>query len=110
MVFNDLPRELVQALRPADIARYVESRGWRPVQGTHRLALVFQHPSSELDQVIVPTEEVEADSFALLMREVVRNLSLLEQRPARDVLTDLLVPDADVLHVRLSDDNHRRGM
>ncbi|MGL4555765.1 MAG: hypothetical protein ACRC33_31745 [Gemmataceae bacterium] len=61
---------------------------------------VFQHPSSELDQLVVPMDGQDADAFAVLAGEVVRKLAGWEHRPAAEVLNDLLLPPADVLRFR----------
>jgi hypothetical protein len=70
---------------------------------------VFQHPSSELDQLVVPVETKDTDAYAVLAGEAVRKLASWEKRPATAVLNDLLLPPSDVIRFRTSSPEAETG-
>ena len=100
MVPNELPQNLIQQLRSTELRRYALATGWKRNEAVNGRVAVFQHPSSELDQLVVPLEGSDTAAYATLAGEVVRKLAAWEGRPAVEVLNDLLLPPADVLRFR----------
>lgn len=97
---NDLPAGLLRRLRPAEVRRYALAAGWRRNEAVNGRVAVFQHPESDLDQLIVPADGSDPDGYAVLMDEAVRKIGEWEHRPPVEVLNDLLLPPADVLRFR----------
>ena len=95
----DLSDALLRQLSPSQVRRYAVELGWKPVAGVKRPLIVLNHPTDDLTQIQVPTAGGGRDS-AFLMGEAVRALAEFEQRPAREVLGDLLMPPSDVLRFR----------
>lgn len=100
MAPNDLPADLLGQVRSTELRRYALATGWKRNEAVNGRVAVFQNPSSELDQLVVPVEGSDADAYAVLAGEVVRKLAEWEKRPAGEVLNDLLLPPADVLRFR----------
>jgi hypothetical protein len=100
MAPNDLSADLLRQLRSTELRRYALANGWVRNESVNGRVAVFQHPSSELDQLVVPVEGPDTDAYAVLAGEVVRKLAGWEKRSAAEVLNDLLLPPADVLRFR----------
>src|SRR5271168_493934 len=96
----DLSETLLQHLNPAQVRWYAVQAGWRPVDGVKRPIFVLNHPTDDLTQIQVPTAGSEKE-VVFLMGEAVRRLAEFEKRPAGEVLTDLSLPPADVLRLRI---------
>src|SRR5262245_10828596 len=79
-------------VRVAGVRSYLLSRGWRlqPYPGPE--LLVFEGPADDDGQPIVqvlPSSEQMRD-FPLRVEELIAALSILEDRPAPDILSDIL--------------------
>jgi hypothetical protein len=79
-------------VRVSGIRSYLLGRGWRlqPYPGPN--LLVFEGPTDDNGQAIVqvlPSSEQMRD-FPLRVEELIAALSILEDRPAPDVLSDIL--------------------
>jgi len=109
MAPNDLPPELLVQLRSAELRRYALCTGWERNEAVNGRVAVFQHPSSELDQLVVPVETKDTDAYAVLAGEAVRKLASWEKRPATAVLNDLLLPPSDVIRFRTSSPEAETG-
>jgi hypothetical protein len=97
MLANGLPLDLLAHLDPVQVKQYAKATGWvREARLSDSRMAVYASPTSDLDQIIVPLNR-EARDFARAMGDVVSILAEREQRPAREVLNDLLLPPADVL-------------
>jgi hypothetical protein len=94
---NNLPEALVNHLDPMRVQEYVRAAGWahEPRLGKGRLG-VYQRPESRLRQLRIPLTHDLSD-FPVLMADAVAGIAAWEQRPAPEVLGDLLLPPADVL-------------
>ncbi|MCI0456454.1 MAG: hypothetical protein L0Z62_05680 [Gemmataceae bacterium] len=94
---NGLPQDLVSHLDPVRVQEYVRAAGWahEPRLGKGRLG-VYQRPESRLKQLRIPLTRDLSD-FPVLMADAVAGIAAWEQRPAPEVLHDLLLPPADVL-------------
>jgi len=101
---ENLPPELLARLDPVEVKGYAKATGWvREARlGAGRVA-VFAHPVSDLDQILVPLHR-DARGFGPAMGDVVNILAEKENRPAAQVLGDLLMPPADAL--RFSESGH----
>jgi hypothetical protein len=94
---NNLPLELLARLDPVQVKDYAKATGWvREARLGNGLTAVYAHPSSDLDQIIVPLNR-GGHGFAPAMGDVVNILAEKENRPALEILNDLLLPPSDVL-------------
>lgn len=79
-------------VRVAGVRSYLLSRGWRLQPYPRPELLVFEGPADDDGQPIVqvlPSSEQMRD-FPLRVEELIAALSILEDRPAPDVLSDIL--------------------
>ena len=94
---NRLSEKLVAGLDPVRLQRYVRDTGWKLEPRLGRgLTAVFERPESRLMQISIPLTRDLSD-FAVLMSDVVAVLATREQRPALDVLRELLLPPGDII-------------
>ncbi len=91
-----------------DARGYAIASGWRRLPGINGKVAVYNHPSSDLDQLIVPLDAGLSD-YGQRMAEVVANLAEKEGRPATEILDDLLLPPSDVLRFRIDEPGSRAG-
>ena len=79
-------------VRAAGVRSYLLGRGWRPQPYPRPELLVFEGPADDDGQPIVqvlPSSEQMRD-FPLRVEELIAALSILEDRPPRDILSDIL--------------------
>jgi hypothetical protein len=94
---DNLPLDLLARLDPVQVKEYAKATGWvREPRISDGVIAVYAHPTSDLDQIIVPLAR-GSSAFARAMGDVVNILAEREKRPAGEVLNDLLLPPADVL-------------
>lgn len=105
---DPLPEYLVARINPLDARAYAAASGWERVPHVNGKLALFRYPTSDLDQLLVPTDPTLAD-YARRMAEVVVCLAERQQRPAFEVLNDLLLPPADILRFRLEGPDTRSG-
>jgi hypothetical protein len=92
---NDLSRWVgprICSVRVADVRSYLSGRGWKPKPYPRPELLVFEGPLADNGAPIVqvlPAEERFADYQQRLV-ELVTALAVIEDRPAADVLDDIL--------------------
>lgn len=100
----------LSALRPLEVVSYLRSTGWSK---KHELARqwtewVLDAPDGDSYEVVVPLSPTYRD-FAVRMLDVLRTLEVAEDRPQPEILQDLLVTSADVIRIRLMDDELANG-
>lgn len=79
-------------VRVAGVRSYLLGRGWHPQPYPRSELLVFEGPTDDDGQPIVlvlPSSEQMRD-FSLRVEELIVALSILEDRPPRDILSDIL--------------------
>ncbi len=79
-------------VRVASVRSYLLSRGWRPQPYPRPELLVFEGPADDDGRPIVqvlPSAEQMRD-FPLRVEELIASLSILEDRPASAILSDIL--------------------
>jgi hypothetical protein len=97
-----LPLELLAQLDPVQVKEYARATGWvREPRLSDSLVAVYAHPTSDLDQIIVPLNR-SSSGFARAMGDVINILAEKEKRSAGEILNDLLLPPADVLRFKES--------
>ncbi len=72
---------------------------WQRREGVNGGLAVFHRGDGGLDQLLVPLNSGVPD-YGRRIAEVAQNLSAIEKRPVDEVLSDLLLPDADVRRVQ----------
>jgi hypothetical protein len=89
--------ELEAVLRVAPLKSYLLSKGWvqRPWDNPYGLWFERQIPGRRNPAVItLPAVETVVD-YALRLEEIMRTLQMVEGRPARDILKDILAQPVD---------------
>ena len=109
MSYKGLPEQLVARINPVDARAYALASGWQRRQTVNGKVAIYSHPSSDLDQLLIPLDSAISD-YATRMAEVIANLAETENRPAFEVLNDLLVPPSDVLRFRLDEPESETGL
>src|SRR5436309_9064065 len=107
MSSRELPEDLLRAVSPLDLRSYASAMGWRrrPAPGPFA---VFEHPGSELDQLLAP-QDPNAPGYERRIAEALEVLAEREGRPATEVLHDVLQADSDVVRFRVSSPDASRG-
>jgi hypothetical protein len=89
--------ELEAVLRVAPVKSYLLSKGWvqRPWDNPYGLWFERQAPDRRNPAVItLPAVETVVD-YPLRLEEVMRTLQMVEGRPAREILKDILAQPVD---------------
>ena len=86
-------------ITPSDVKWYALGRGWKSQPSRNPAVAIFYKPESNV-QVQVPQQGTSRD-IALMMAEVVRKFSEIENRQIEDVSQDLRHPFADALRLRV---------
>lgn len=108
MTHEYLPNELLGQVTPQHVRSYALAKGWRRVPNVNGRIALFDGPTGDLEQLIVPTETT-LDDYDRRIRDVVQILSEWESRSAVEVLNDLLMPDSDVIRYRVSSASTEKG-
>lgn len=96
----------VAVLRPLEVASYLRASGWTQADIQKGRYAVWTR-DDEFEAFLPLTSDVR--DFALRMADVLAVLSKAEDRSQLAVLSDLLATSADVLRVRLADDDLADG-
>jgi hypothetical protein len=95
----NIASELHMGITPSDVKWYALGRGWKPQPSRNPAVAIFFKPESNV-QLQVPQQGTSRD-MALMMAEVVRKFSEIENRQIEDVSQDLRHPFADALRLRV---------
>ena len=95
----------VAALRPTEVTAYLRASGWNEQQRRDTWAVWTKDDDIE---IIVPLSR-ELQDFALRMGDVLRTLSMIEQRSELAIFVDLTTISADVIRVRASEPESADG-
>jgi hypothetical protein len=82
----------VQSVRVTDAQAYLLRHGWKPKSFARPQVLLFEGPPADDGEPItqiVPTFERGSDYLQCII-DLITNLALLEDRPAAEVLNDML--------------------
>jgi hypothetical protein len=109
MTYETRPRNLLRSISPQEVRTYALAKGWRRVPGVNGEITVFDHPSIQWEQLIVPMDET-FDDYDKRVFEVIQTLAGIEARPATEILDDLLMPDSDVLRFSVTSPATARGL
>ena len=93
---RELKPESVRQLSSLTVKNYLLARGWERVPSKRATVGIFRRPASEEDEVLVPLSGDFADLNDAMV-SAVEEIARFEQRPAPQVLRDLLRPRADQL-------------
>ena len=109
MNYKGLPEHLVVRIKPADARAYAAASGWVRVPARNGKAAVYNRPGSDLDQLLIPLDPDLSD-YSKRMAEVVEGLAEHQDRPAAEVLNDLLISPSDVLRFRVDEPETEAGV
>lgn len=109
---HDLMRDpRLDKVRVADLRSYLLGRGWKRKPFPRSEVIRFEGPLDDERRPLVqfvPASERLKD-FPLRVEEIVSTLSKIEDRPAGEILRDILTPNCDKLSVRLETAETRAG-
>ncbi|MEU4220882.1 hypothetical protein [Actinoplanes sp. NPDC026623] len=100
---------MTSALKVVDIASYLAGTGWRPSPGDRPnggRATVWHHPDDF--EVLVPARDGMGDAERRI-REILRCLADLEDRPAADIASEIALPQLDRQYFRAFTPGHDPG-
>lgn len=102
---------LYRAVTVADLRSYLLRTGWQPKPFKQPQVLYFEGPQADDGTPLVQLVPVSGNyrDFPLRVEEIVQALSSIEQRPAGDILRDILTPTCDLVHFRLESVETRSG-
>lgn len=92
---HDEISDLLKLIKPQQVCCYALANGWRRVPTKWPEIALFNSPTGELDQLIIPMDQSFHD-YERRLEEVIENLAQAESRPAITVLHDLLTHEADI--------------
>ncbi|MCO8277070.1 hypothetical protein M1L60_41485 [Actinoplanes sp. TRM 88003] len=99
----------MDVLKVADIVDYLTNTGWQPAlrngPGGER-ATMWHHPDNF--EVLVPASDIMGDS-ARRIREILRCLADLEDRPATDIASEIALPKLDRQYFKAFASGHDPG-
>jgi hypothetical protein len=83
-----------RSLRLGDVTAYLRERGWKPLTSDREHFLIFAEPSGEMVDgrplcQFVPASEAY-DDYPARMFELLTGLAEVEERPATEVIDDIL--------------------
>ena len=108
MSYRDLPEDLILQLSPLEVRRYAIAEGWQRAEGVNGMIALYQHPGSDLDQLIVPLDPL-MDDYGRSMADVIARLAERSGLSPIQILDDLLNSPCDVVRFRLDEPDSQRG-
>jgi len=100
MKYEPLKEDLIRQVIPSRARFYVESRGWRRVEGVRESTAVYRHPAFEDEELMIPDQSF--GDYTLRIYDVLVKLAEKEARDPRDVLSDILLKSpADIVEVKI---------
>lgn len=93
---RELKPEAVRQLSSLTVKSYLLARGWERAPSKRTSVGIFRRPESVVDEVVLPLSSDFAD-LNQAMAGAVEEIARFEQRPAHQVLRDLLRPRVDRL-------------
>jgi hypothetical protein len=98
-------------IRVADLRAYLLSNGWKVRPFKRPQVIYFEGPPGDDGRplvLLVPASEHLRD-YLFRVEEILRTLSILENRSLSEVVRNILMPTADILHLRLESPETRTG-
>ncbi len=108
MSYRNLPEDLVLQVRPLEVRRYAIAEGWQRAEGVNGVIALYQHPDSDLDQLIVPLDPL-MDDYGRSMADVIERLAIRSGLSPLQILEDLLNSACDLVRFRLDEPDSQRG-
>jgi hypothetical protein len=91
---------LAVRVSPQNARSYALAHGWQRIAEANGGIALFQRPENSLDQLVVPLHTSGPD-YGRRITDLVFSLAEVENRPAREIVNDLLMPDADTIRYRV---------
>ena len=108
MPYHDLPEDLILQVSPLEVRRYAIAEGWKRTEGVNGVIALYQHPESQLDQLIVPLDPA-TDDYGRTMADVIERLAVRSGLSPLQILEDLLNAPCDLVRFRLDEPDSQRG-
>jgi hypothetical protein len=101
--------ELLANVNPLDVAAYLRADGWRILETKPQRAAIWgKKVGSDAVEVLLPLDRSLRD-FAIRMGDVLATLESTEERSQLQIFGDLQTASADVIRLRVSDDDAADG-
>ena len=108
MSYRDLPEDLILQVNLSEVRRYAIAQGWQRAEGVNGVIALYQHPESDLDQLIVPLDR-SMDDYGRSMADVIARLAVRSGLSPIQILEDLLDAACDLVRFRLDEPDSQRG-
>lgn len=98
-------------VRVADLRAYLLAKGWKIKPFQRPQVIRFEGPLDDEGQPLVlllPFSEQLRD-YSLRIEEILRTLSVLENRSTAETVRNIVTPTSDILHLRLESPDTRTG-
>ena len=92
-------KQILETLKPLELATYLRSKGWRQVQAVEDRWATWTK-GSDFEVVLPLTREL--GDFVLRMGDTLRTLEVVEDRSQLEILNDLLATSADIMRFRIT--------
>src|ERR1035438_1570948 len=99
MSYRDLPEDLILQVNLSEVRRYAIAQGWQRAEGVNGVIALYQHPDSDLDQLIVPLDR-SMDDYGRSMADVIARLAVRSGLSPIQILEDLLDSACDLVRFR----------
>lgn len=93
--------DIAKSTSPQCVREYAKSKGWELIpEGIKGRFYLFRNSKAPLRQLVIPMDSGDT-GYADMVLDVAERIAEIEKRSLEAVLTDLLLPNADVLRFRL---------
>jgi hypothetical protein len=92
---------VLRALRPLDVAAYLRSVGWKPVERIGDRGTAWAHAGHGDIEILLPLRQDLGD-FTARMADVLSALEAAEERSQLDILRDITCSSSDVVRLQMT--------
>ncbi len=104
-------QSLERVVRVADLRAYLLSKGWKTKPFKRPQVIYFEGPLDDEGcplVLLLPASEHLRD-YPLRIEEILNTLSILEKRPAAEIVRNIVTPTSDIIHLCLESPETRTG-
>lgn len=109
MRYNGLAVSLLGRVKPTDVRNYLRGTGWVRDERSRKGTAIFRRTSDPTIEIVLPVERDFID-YAARIGDAITAIARVEGRAQTEVLTDLLLPPADILRFRYDDPSAPAGL
>ncbi len=104
-------QSLERVVRVADMRAYLLSKGWKTKPFKRPQVIYFEGPLDDEGcplVLLLPASEHLRD-YPLRIEEILNTLTILEKRPAAEIVRNIVTPTSDIIHLCLESPETRTG-